>query len=488
MKFDASRTILCFEPGDWSEYVKYLDGTYWSAAYVYEEYPTFYRVLTEGVAGFRYEITINKDGGAAQTTFEATYKNQHPRFPSVSTTTPVTAPTAVRLSTGSVYYDGVQSGQLPASLVEGRLDANLGSWLGSTAPTVGQKTSSASLPVVLASDQTLNTVTGNTTATGTLGSLNAAVTVALVGQQSVGFQLAAGTLRGTIVPECSVDNGITWVQTFFDNPTTGAKTASEVFSSNNGAITRGICGVGGATHVRVRVSAYTSGTAGGTLTAVQFSRQAFLSEGPVCDTVPEVAQLVGGSDGTTLRSLRVAEDRSLVTRPAEIATFTVLATGTTVINNKSLLSIMNGVGSSVILKVMSIYIVNVQSTAVTGIVGTFELRRITGHSSGTTITAIEELDTSDSLDGDVSVKTGATVSGESSKLLWRSVFSTDEWASGSLDNEAHEHIFQTMFPVWSRPERNSKHLTLKAGEGLTVKFATSSSVGTFDVMVVLGQE
>jgi hypothetical protein len=43
--------------------------------------------------------------------------------------------------------------RLPASLVSGRLDTNLGAWLGATTPTVGQKTKAASIPVTLASDQ-----------------------------------------------------------------------------------------------------------------------------------------------------------------------------------------------------------------------------------------------------------------------------------------------------------------------------------------------
>jgi hypothetical protein len=44
--------------------------------------------------------------------------------------------------------------QLPAALVGGRLDTNIGAWLGSTVPTVGQKAMASSLPVALASDQT----------------------------------------------------------------------------------------------------------------------------------------------------------------------------------------------------------------------------------------------------------------------------------------------------------------------------------------------
>lgn len=47
----------------------------------------------------------------------------------------------------------LQGGGLPAALVGGRLDVNTGAWLGSTSPTVGQKAMSASLPVVIASDQ-----------------------------------------------------------------------------------------------------------------------------------------------------------------------------------------------------------------------------------------------------------------------------------------------------------------------------------------------
>lgn len=66
---------------------------------------------------------------------------------------------AARLSDGTVFYVGTQQGQLPAALVGGRLDTNVGAWLGSTAPTVGQKAMAASLPVVLASDQSSVPVT-----------------------------------------------------------------------------------------------------------------------------------------------------------------------------------------------------------------------------------------------------------------------------------------------------------------------------------------
>lgn len=63
----------------------------------------------------------------------------------------------------------VSSAQLPAALVGGRLDTNNGAWLGSTAPTVGQKTSANSLPVVIASDQSAVPVTASGTVTANQG-------------------------------------------------------------------------------------------------------------------------------------------------------------------------------------------------------------------------------------------------------------------------------------------------------------------------------
>src|SRR5204862_4168867 len=58
-----------------------------------------------------------------------------------------------RLSDGAAFYDAAKTGQLPAALVGGRLDDNVGSWLGSTVPSVGQKAMASSLPVAVASDQ-----------------------------------------------------------------------------------------------------------------------------------------------------------------------------------------------------------------------------------------------------------------------------------------------------------------------------------------------
>jgi hypothetical protein len=97
---------------------------------------------------------------------------------SITVDAPVGTPVATRLSDGAAFLstpasrlavDGsgvtqpvsdaggsltIDTPQLPAALVGGRLDTNIGAWLSSTAPTVGQKTMASSVPVVIASDQT----------------------------------------------------------------------------------------------------------------------------------------------------------------------------------------------------------------------------------------------------------------------------------------------------------------------------------------------
>jgi len=64
---------------------------------------------------------------------------------------------------------------LPASLVGGRLDSNIGSWLGSTAPTVGQKTAAQSIPVVIASDVSVG-ASWTAATTGTITQVASAIT------------------------------------------------------------------------------------------------------------------------------------------------------------------------------------------------------------------------------------------------------------------------------------------------------------------------
>jgi hypothetical protein len=86
----------------------------------------------------------------------------------------------------------VDTPQLPAVLVGGRLDENVGAWMGSTAPTVGQKAMASSLPVVIASDQ--SAVTANPTQPSV-----GALTITSVSTSNVQVAAANANRKGCVI-------------------------------------------------------------------------------------------------------------------------------------------------------------------------------------------------------------------------------------------------------------------------------------------------
>lgn len=161
---------------------------------------------------------------------------------------------------GSITID---TAQLPSSLVGGRLDVNLGAWLGSTAPTVGQKTMSDSLPIAIASDQS-----------------------AIPVSQSGNWTVQQGT------PPWSVSQSGTWtVQQ-------GTPPWSVVGPGASGAAISGDpVRVGGSDGVNTRNIL--------TDTAGRLRVVGAASDGAVVDGYPI---LVSGSDGIDVRTIRTATD------------------------------------------------------------------------------------------------------------------------------------------------------------------------------------
>ncbi len=144
----------------------------------------------------------------------------------------------------------------------------------------------------------VSTATPDTIATGNLNALNATVRVPLAGTRGAGFQLSAGTLIGTIVPEISFDGGSTWNSTYFDNASTNTKVSSIVFASANAATAASIIGVHGTSHMRIRVSAYTSGTAVCNLRSSEADDPSTLFDGSIGVTgvAPPTAAQIAGTD------------------------------------------------------------------------------------------------------------------------------------------------------------------------------------------------
>jgi hypothetical protein len=168
------------------------------------------------------------------------------------------------------------------------------------------------------------------------------------------------------------------------------------------------------------------------------------------------------------------------------ATFTVIALGTTVGNNKSLLSIYNPSGSGVLVKLREFYIRNPQTTSVTGVAGDFRLYRFISGSAptgGTAITPVKH-DTNDSLPVGFDARTGGTISGEEAGPLDRIIQSTDEWGPGTLDQEGSQQTIANYLPARAKRDPQIKAFTARPGQGLHLKFAVNSTAGSADIIFV----
>lgn len=164
----------------------------------------------------------------------------------------------------------------------------LGSWLGgSTAPTVGQKAMSASIPVVLPNDYfavkaastpavradqaLVVALSPNSFIRGAglaFAALNHEISLEVAGQLSAAFHLGNSSMTCTFVAEVSVDllaSSTPWFATQFVDLLTGVRSSSLSFAGVTGNVYKGIVLPPGTTNVRVRISAYTSGSGNGYL-------------------------------------------------------------------------------------------------------------------------------------------------------------------------------------------------------------------------------
>jgi len=191
--------------------------------------------------------------------------------------------------------------------------------------------------------------------------------------------------------------------------------------------------------------------------------------------------LVAGTDGTNARNLSTSTNGRLL--PYQEQTFSAFAQAVTLGNNKSMLSLAN-VDATLKVKLQEVWVINVRTTNVTGVVASFEFRKFTTHSAGTLLTPIA-YDSTDTLDADVSARTNATIAGEAA-IITRRLWSSDEWGPGALDTEGLQVGFQQTSPFWKTADYQ-KPIILNQNEGIHVKCATNTTAGTFDLTFVFTQ-
>lgn len=104
------------------------------------------------------------------------------------------------------------------------------------------------------------TASPDVSVSGTLAVLNATVQVTLSGRAGVGVYVNPTSYQGTITPEISYDNGITWTATAFLNLATATASSTLTGLLTTPSYLTVILG-GGSTHARLKATAYVSGSA-----------------------------------------------------------------------------------------------------------------------------------------------------------------------------------------------------------------------------------
>lgn len=150
--------------------------------------------------------------------------------------------------------------------------------------------------------------------------------------------------------------------------------------------------------------------------------------------------------------------------------------------SKHFLSFLVNAGSGQIFKVRALYLINTAATATTGVAVEFDIKRCTAVSGGSVITP-QAMDSTDTAIANVTVQTAPTTVTEGAVLFpWFT--NNDEIGVTNAFPTSIQQAGINMVPVGNE----IKEPVLNAGEGITVKQITSSTVGSFGVLMVVTKE
>lgn len=167
------------------------------------------------------------------------------------------------------------------------------------------------------------------------------------------------------------------------------------------------------------------------------------------------------------------------------ATYHATTTNTNYAAGKSMLSIFLDTGTTNIVKVYRVWILNNGTVAVTGVLTTFDLRLVSARgAAGTAISVVKHDSLNNDLPTTIYVETNASLTDGS--LLRRILYSNDEPAVAGNTMDEWELVVPLML-VWDSGygDANIQPLTLRAGSsthnGFHVKHSGTTTVGSVDI-------
>lgn len=164
-------------------------------------------------------------------------------------------------------------------------------------------------------------------------------------------------------------------------------------------------------------------------------------------------------------------------------TYTVAAIGVAFASNKSLLAIYNAHATRKV-KVYRVWVLNNQTTGVTGVLTSMTLRKISSLSGGTSLTPVAHDTANTAVDlTSITCAAGGTFANTAEAQLRVVMWSCDEPAVSGATSDEFECIVPLMC-IWdSTGDSNIEPITLNQNEGVHVLQPGSNAVGILDVFV-----
>lgn len=164
-------------------------------------------------------------------------------------------------------------------------------------------------------------------------------------------------------------------------------------------------------------------------------------------------------------------------------TYTASAIGIAFASNKSLLGVFNAHASR-LLKVYRVWQLNNQTTAVTGVLTSCALRRISALSGGTAITPVQHDTGNTGVDlTSITCNTNGTFTNTSDNQLRIWMWSTDEPAVSAATSDELQCIVP-LNCIWdSTGDTNIEPLTSRQNQGSHVLQPGSNTVGISDIFM-----
>lgn len=164
-------------------------------------------------------------------------------------------------------------------------------------------------------------------------------------------------------------------------------------------------------------------------------------------------------------------------------TYTASATGIAFASNKSLYGILNAHATRKV-KIYRILILNNQTAAVTGVITTMTVRKLSALTGGTAVTPVAHDTGNTSFDlTSVTSVTGGTATNTADAALRQILWSTDEPSVSSATSDELQCIVPLMY-IWdSTGDSNIEPITLNTNEGLSITQPGANTVGILDLFI-----